>query len=1265
MQNLIYKFFKNVNNEEKELMSIESTVELQGVIEKYSNYYKKDPIMTERNTSIHNFTADYRRVLSDILYSLYIDNSKSIDSNGEIVKISINGKEYTNIKEVRIVSESYKRVIFSATCTEQSKEPYPVTMCIPLAMFSISSSKYAKNKNFDLGDNDLISDSEEGFYYLKKDQEFNLQFYNFYVVYNNQNREPGEYIAYKYVNEHCCIIDLFFGSRGNKKGIYYFFKNELVPMYELYKDGENYKINWTNIRQCMIQDEIKIDEFEVETDLDVIDSFYEMNSFEKNLYTEFEDVVVKYIWHKFVFVDDEVTLMGKKQEDGTYVYTIASGSDEKENIQYCTTPHIFNNPISDFYYRFDQFGKIVIDNFCMELDVNKNDWIIGDCVDGFAFRVEKEVFFKHINIFSFPDTPNKKDIKKSDDYIKNYLNDNADEFLNLKNDIEDYLKNHRPALRKLVENSVSEFDLEVKEIKNVLYPYPRVADMEVVKVVYEAKKEYEETNLMPNFAIFGGPGSGKSTLVKGIAKCLLGEKYSDDQVLYKCPSDLKGSYIGGTGERVFDLMVGASEKKQIVFVDEAYDLQKDDFGREAVNILLPLLTGDRIDMDAPASKLSNVPRHYSFGDRKNVPPIWLAGYEDKLRRMLNENPGLYRRVKKITLSAPTVGRLFDYLLLQCEEKNASLRQKIKANEDEIRKYFSWAIAPENIDFFANYAGVEEFYKTCKLRIDDNDNKVAVEETIQDIIDEKKKEIKNQYKAILEEDKKIHIKVQNDIKVVLDDIKGNDDVVSYFREIVDWMMDKEACKRKGIKVPKGALLEGPPGTGKTMLARALTGEIQKRCLEREKQDVKVGFLPVVSSELNHSDKIKALFRQAEEYDMSIVFIDEIDAIGINRAIDSTYENCLVELLSEMDGFETRKSMFVLAATNNPDIIDPALKRPGRFDRIVKITNPDFDGRVDILKSAFSKLMVFNDENIEAWGRMHKDDEENKYGPVEKLARELAKRTCGFSPAELLNLVNEAAILYEHCNKALEQVNEADNREKYKVHNSMQHRVGLKKDISEIDKFEKDVFEQLERIIVGNPQLQKKELEFQADENKGCSATAIHEVGHAMVSILLGLEPFESITILPRGDALGYVKQNSSSELRTKKDFLNYISICLGGRVAEELFYEDNISIGAVKDIQMATKCAEEMVAIYGMSDLIGMMAAKEPSKGYLGEKSKYTCSEAFRYEVDNEVRKLLLDQMAIVRGMLKCKKDVMEKLARYVFENEVVTGEEFEKTYKDI
>lgn len=412
-----------------------------------------------------------------------------------------------------------------------------------------------------------------------------------------------------------------------------------------------------------------------------------------------------------------------------------------------------------------------------------------------------------------------------------------------------------------------------------------------------------------------------------------------------------------------------------------------------------------------------------------------------------------------------------------------------------------------------------------------------------------------------------------------------------------------------------MLVGPPGTGKTLLARAVAGEFQQSQKELD-SDKQIAFISVIGTELSTPELVEELFSEAADYDAAIIFIDEIDSMGVKREYSRNPEP-MFQLLKEMDGFEQRTNIFVMAATNAPGILDEALKRPGRFDRYIEVSYPTKEERKDIIKMYVEKLKWFRSDN---WDELYEN---------------IANKTKSFTPAQLKNLINEAAIDFQ-------------------LDGSLK-----------LNAFENLVNEKIEQLIIGDKKPKPDEAKFSVEENKGCSAVAIHEVGHAMVCLLQGMEPFEKITILPRGNALGYVTPSSNNSLWTKQDYLNQIRALMGGRVAEELFYgEDDISVGAAQDIQSATKLAENMVAIFGMSEKIGVMSVKNDTSNFLGSVSKYECSESFRYDVEIEVRNLLRTQLEIVREELKKQKDIIKEMAEAVYGVETMSGDDFKKKYNE-
>lgn len=442
-------------------------------------------------------------------------------------------------------------------------------------------------------------------------------------------------------------------------------------------------------------------------------------------------------------------------------------------------------------------------------------------------------------------------------------------------------------------------------------------------------------------------------------------------------------------------------------------------------------------------------------------------------------------------------------------------------------------------------------------------------------------------------------VQSSEGIKFNDVAGEDEAKENLTEIVEYLHNPEKYKEIGASMPKGILLVGPPGTGKTMLAKAVAGEA---C---------VPFFSISGSEFVEmfvgmgAAKVRDLFNQAKEKAPCIVFIDEIDAIGKKRdgsmGGNDEREQTLNQLLTEMDGFEGNNGVIILAATNRPESLDPALTRPGRFDRRVPVELPDLKGREEILKVHAKKIRIAEDIDF------------NK----------VARMASGASGAELANIVNEAAL------RAIR-----DNR-KYAT--------------------QSDLEESIEVVIAG---YQKKNA-ILTDKEKW--TVAYHEIGHAMVAALqTHSAPVQKITIIPRtSGALGYTMQveEGNHYLMTKEELENKIATLTGGRAAEEVVY-NSISTGASNDIEQATKLAKGMVTRYGMTDDFDMVALETVTNQYLGGDSSLACSPQTQALIDEKVVSLVKTQHEKAISMLKNNREKLDELAKFLYEKETITGEEF-------
>ena len=432
-----------------------------------------------------------------------------------------------------------------------------------------------------------------------------------------------------------------------------------------------------------------------------------------------------------------------------------------------------------------------------------------------------------------------------------------------------------------------------------------------------------------------------------------------------------------------------------------------------------------------------------------------------------------------------------------------------------------------------------------------------------------------------------------------DVAGEDEAKELLGEIVDFLHDPEKYRSIGAKLPKGALLVGPPGTGKTLLAKAVAGEAN------------VPFFSIAGSEFvemfvgRGAAKVRDLFKQANEKAPCIVFIDEIDTIGKKRdgqfSGNDEREQTLNQLLTEMDGFDGSKGVVVLAATNRPDSLDPALLRPGRFDRRIPVELPDLQGRIDILKVHAKKIRLAEDVDFEP----------------------IAKTAAGASGAELANIVNEAAL------RAVRAGRQYATQE--------------------------DLQESVEVVIAG---YQKKSRVLSDEEKK---IVAYHETGHALVAAMqTHSAPVQKITIIPRtSGALGYTLQVDDGDhfLMSKDELLNKIATYTGGRAAEELVFH-SVTTGASNDIEQATKLARSMISRFGMSDEFGFVAFETVSNQYLGGDASLACSPETQALMDKKVTQLVEEQHQKALNILKENEGKLHELADYLYQHETITGQEF-------
>ena len=449
-------------------------------------------------------------------------------------------------------------------------------------------------------------------------------------------------------------------------------------------------------------------------------------------------------------------------------------------------------------------------------------------------------------------------------------------------------------------------------------------------------------------------------------------------------------------------------------------------------------------------------------------------------------------------------------------------------------------------------------------------------------------------------------VEKTTGVTFRDVAGQDEAKESLQEVVDFLHNPGKYTGVGAKLPKGALLVGPPGTGKTLLAKAVAGEANVPFFSLSGSAFVEMYVGVGAS------RVRDLFKQAQQMAPCIIFIDEIDAIGKSRDSqlggNDEREQTLNQLLAEMDGFDTNKGLLLLAATNRPEILDPALLRPGRFDRRIIVERPDLKGRVDILKVHAKDVRMDESVNLE----------------------EIALATSGAVGSDLANMINEAAI----------------NAVKHGRHAVCQA----------------DLFEAVEVVLVGK---EKKDRIMSQEERRFVS---YHEVGHALVSALQkDSEPVQKITIVPRTmGALGYVMQTPEEEkfLNTKKELEAMLVGLLAGRAAEEIVF-DTVTTGASNDIEKATKVARAMITQYGMSEKFGLIGLESIQNRYLDGRAVMNCGEATAAEIDSEVMQMLKVAYDEAKRLLLENREALDKIAAFLIEKETITGKEFMQIFHEV
>ncbi len=678
----------------------------------------------------------------------------------------------------------------------------------------------------------------------------------------------------------------------------------------------------------------------------------------------------------------------------------------------------------------------------------------------------------------------------------------------------------------------------------------------------------------------GPPGTGKTTVARILGRILKEKGILRTGVFFEYTgNDFTAQWVGHTAPKTAQMCRDAYGG--VMFIDEAYaldpgtdpDSRTGSFKREALNTILTELENHRDDMI-----------------------VIFAGYEDEISELMKRNPGLSQRVPyTIRFNNYSKGTLSDIFLSMASKSfnyDEAFVETVKTYFDKLPNNVYYSTSFSNARYVRNL--FERTMSKAILRAQMQKIKVA---TLTPVDFEKAaEEIKNSANSSSygKDDSGATMFSEERAKVKFADVCGQEEAKEMLAEIVDILGNPDKYREIGARVPKGALLYGPPGTGKTMLAKAVAGEAG------------VPVLTIPGSELlstyssNGKERVSAIFERARKLSPCIIFIDEIDAIGGSRAYGGG-STALMQLLVEMDGFEDDKTVIVLAATNRPEYLDPALRRPGRFDREIPVELPTMDGRLAILSHYVAQTE--HEEGIDL--------------------RAVAAVTTGFSGADLRNIVNEATL------RAIRQ-----GRDKIST---------------------EDLTESVEVVMVGY--VKKNSILSEHEKQVIC----YHEIGHALVAALqTRTAPVKKITVVPRtGGTLGYVMRADEQEksLMSKTEMENNIAVSVAGRAAEEIHFGE-MTTGASNDIAKATALARAIVATYGMTDEFGMVCFDVSSGGYLGENKQRTCSDATAQQIDMKVVEIVRAQHAKATALLRENEALLDELAAYVYEHESITGDEF-------
>lgn len=859
-----------------------------------------------------------------------------------------------------------------------------------------------------------------------------------------------------------------------------------------------------------------------------------------------------------------------------------------------------------------------------------------------------------------------------------------------------------------------------------------------------------EAGQVPLYAFLGEHGTGKSSTAEMLAEMYERELVRISPAILASPykgqqedtlsRELRAIYAGDNDSEG-KKRLGVDTNRVIILIDPAELFGNDSHSKDVIPMIEQILNGEKRELHC---RLSDQDGESFILELIDPPVIWLEGDELETQKCIfNEAPKLCAMYKKLYFDAPSPQKLSDKLIallsgksipgngisesnnpgsndsgnsistidpsennhptdmvpgdgMAVDEKGdrgeSVMKNAVQKCRAEFGHFFAWANSEAFKQYFDNYKWLHRFHEMLKSEFLMAGGMLDINEAcniIKKLITEEKKRINREYSCRYRQEHKNerHFEITKDIPEGFNDFAGYEPIKTEFMNLIHMYQGNK--KYGNIVPPGGVLFVGPPGTGKTHFARCLAGEVQER-FDEDHNYKQCCFISVSAAELvGNADKIRVLFRDAASYDFGIIFIDEIDTIGRSRQYGSNpYYSELTVLMTELDGFEEHRNVFVIAATNAPDTLDPALKRPGRFDREIVMDYPNREDRQAIIHYYLKKY----------YDLIGIDDLDSRKD-IEGVVEEMITLTNSRSISMIKTMINDAMILFVESKEDVrnyfadkENDDRADDRndndietdkpvrdraDKESFDDSMKekertrHYAGkysqLRERLGDEKSFNsflvKLCFEEVHARSIAGRRNDFEEDTFSMSENKGKSSIAVHGIGHAMISLVCGV-PFEHITVRGRGKVGGYLlRSNEEGELAITKSFMeNQIKISMAGRIAEEVVYgEEEVSNGASKDILDATYYVRMMVRRFGMSEL-GFMALQDERDSFLGGSNVYLCSASLIAEAERIERDILKRLYEETKDFLEENKGFLITSAKYLFDKGLIRYREFEAMY---